>query len=67
MQTRLTEDELVVQDAFGTFFANESPSAVVREAEQSGGFSPNLWAGLVAMGGPGMALPGSLGGGDATL
>lgn len=67
MQTRLTEDEHAVQDAFRTFFANESPSSVVRGAEEAGGFSPELWSGLAAMGGPGMALPGNVGGGDATL
>ena len=67
MQTRFTEDELAVQDAFRTFFANESPSTVVREAERAGGFSADLWNGLATMGGPGMALPASVGGGDATL
>jgi alkylation response protein AidB-like acyl-CoA dehydrogenase len=67
MQTRLTEDELAVQDAFRTFFANESPSTVVREAERTGGFSTELWAGLATIGGTGMALPGAVGGGDATL
>ena len=67
MQTRLTDDELAVQDAFRSFFANESPTSVVREAAESLGHSTALWDALAAMGGPGMALPASLGGGDATL
>ena len=67
MQTRLTDDELAVQDAFRSFFANESSTAVVREAAAGLGHSPSVWDALSAMGGPGMALPSSLGGGDATL
>lgn len=67
MQTRLSEDELAVRDAFRSFFANESPTSVVRDAESAGGHSPELWAALSAMGGPGMALPEAMGGGGATL
>ena len=32
MRTRLTTDEIAVRDAFGDFFTNECPSAVVRGA-----------------------------------
>lgn len=66
MQTRLTDDEEAVRDAFAAFFANESPSSVVRAAEAAG-HAPELWDALGAMGGPGMALPAALGGGDASL
>ena len=34
MRTRLTTDEIAVRDAFGDFFTNESPSAVVRAPQQ---------------------------------
>ena len=66
MQTRLTDDEVAARDAFAAFFANESPPSVVRAAEAAG-HAPELWGALAAMGGPGMALPASLGGGDASL
>lgn len=66
MQTRLTDDEESVRDAFRAFFANESPTSVVRSSETAG-HSPELWDALTAMGGPGMALPSAVGGGDASL
>lgn len=67
MRTRLTDDEIAVRDAFGDFFANESPPEVVRRAASGSGIDPVLWAGLSAMGAPGMALPEAVGGAGATL
>lgn len=66
MRTRLTDDEEAVQEVFVGFFTNESPVEVVRAAEP-GGHDADLWAKLVATGAPGMAVPASAGGGDASL
>ncbi|MDW3217555.1 MAG: acyl-CoA dehydrogenase [Acidimicrobiales bacterium] len=66
MRTRLSEDEAAVKDVFDGFFANESPIEVVRAAEP-GGFDRSLWDKLAATGAPGMAVPASAGGGDASL
>src|SRR4051812_27326725 len=38
----LTEDQQAIEDAFGTFFANESPPPVARAAEPLG-FDRSLW------------------------
>lgn len=67
MRTRLTTDEIAVRDAFGDFFTNECPSAVVRGAATGNGFDRSLWEALSAMGAPGMSLPESMGGAGATL
>jgi alkylation response protein AidB-like acyl-CoA dehydrogenase len=66
MRTRPTEDEDAVREVFAGFFANESPIEVVRAAEPDG-HDPDLWSKLAATGAPGMALPASVGGGDASL
>ncbi|GJM38139.1 MAG: acyl-CoA dehydrogenase [Acidimicrobiales bacterium] len=66
MRTRLSEDEAAVKDVFDGFFANESPIEAVRAAEP-GGFDRSLWDKLAATGAPGMAVPASQGGGDASL
>ena len=67
MRTRLTEDELAVREAFHDFFANESPPTTVRAAADGTGIDRALWDGLSAMGGPGMALPETVGGAGASL
>jgi alkylation response protein AidB-like acyl-CoA dehydrogenase len=55
-----------VRETFADFFAAEAPASVVRESEPLG-FSPDLWAKLVAMGATTMGLPESDGGDGATL
>lgn len=66
MRTWYSTDQEAIDSAFGAFFEAESPIEAVRAAEP-GGFDPELWASLAAMGGAGMALPEDRGGGDASL
>ncbi len=66
MRTRPTQDEEAIREVFAGFFTNECPTSVVRAAEPLG-HDHELWAKLCATGAPGMALPGSVGGGDAPL
>ena len=61
MDFALSEREQEMTEAFGRLFERESPPAVVRAAEP-GGFSPELWAALVAVGVPAMGLPEADGG-----
>ena len=66
MRTWYSTDQEAIDSAFGAFFEAESPIEAVRAAEP-GGFDPELWASLAAMGGAGMALPEDWGGGGADL
>ena len=66
MRTWYSTDQEAIDSAFGAFFEAESPIEAVRVAEP-GGFDPELWASLAAMGGAGMALPEDRGGGGAGL
>lgn len=66
MRTWYSTDQEAIDSAFGAFFEAESPIEAVRAAEP-GGFDPELWAALAAMGGAGMALPEDRGGGGADL
>lgn len=66
MRTWYSTDQEAIDSAFGAFFEAESPIEAVRAAEP-GGFDPELWASLAAMGGAGMALPEDRGGGGADL
>ncbi len=62
----LSGDQEAVADAFGAFFANESPIDVVRAAEPLG-YSRDLWQELGALDAPGMAAPADVGGAGAAL
>ena len=53
----LTDDQSALRDAFGAFFAKESPPERVRAAEPLG-FDARLWEQLVALGVPDLALAG---------
>ena len=66
MRTWYSTDQEAIDSAFGAFFEAESPIEAVRAAEP-GGFDPELWGSLAAMGGAGMALPENRGGGGADL
>lgn len=66
MRTWYSTDQEAIDSAFGAFFEAESPIETVRAAEP-GGFDPELWGSLAAMGGAGMALPEDRGGGGADL
>lgn len=66
VRTWYSTDQEAIDSAFGAFFAAESSIEAVRAAEP-GGFDPDLWASLAAMGGAGMALPEDRGGGGAGL
>lgn len=66
MRTRMTEDEEAIHDVFAGFFDNESPISVLRAAQPLGHDS-DLWSKLSLTGAPGMTLPGSVAGGDASL
>ena len=62
----LTPDQESIAELFDGFFANESPSAVIRAAEPLG-FDPDLWAKVIELGAPGMGSAESVGGGGASL
>ncbi|SHN23724.1 acyl-CoA dehydrogenase family protein [Cryptosporangium aurantiacum] len=62
----LDDNQLAVHNAFADFYANESPTSVVRAAEPLG-HDKALWAQLVSMGAASMGLPESAGGDGATL
>jgi len=66
MRTRMTEDEEAIGHVFTGFFDHESPISVVRAAQPLG-HDADLWSKLSLTGAPGMALPGSVDGGDASL
>ena len=66
MRTRYSEDQLAVDEMFAGFFANESPTTRIRAAAALG-HDPDLWSKLAETGAPGMALPATVGGGDASL
>jgi alkylation response protein AidB-like acyl-CoA dehydrogenase len=63
----LSEEQHQLVDAFGAFFAKESPPAVVRASEETGGFDAALWRAFGALGGPAMGADPALGGGGASL
>lgn len=62
----LSDDQESIRELFDGFFAKESPPPVVRDAEPLG-FAADLWAGLCAVGAPGMGSPEAIGGGGAGL
>jgi alkylation response protein AidB-like acyl-CoA dehydrogenase len=59
------QEQLVV--AFRVFFAKECPPAVVRDAEDAGGFDADLWRAVSALGGPTMGVDAEHGGAGAGL
>ena len=61
---RLSDDHEAVADAFASFFANESPPELVRDAEPEG-FDAGLWAKLTDMRAVAMGVPESAGGDGA--
>ncbi|HLY84063.1 MAG TPA: acyl-CoA dehydrogenase, partial [Acidimicrobiales bacterium] len=61
MDFALSDREQELWDAFGKFFAQESPTATVRAAEP-GGFDARVWSAAVGLGVPAMALPAADGG-----
>ncbi len=67
MQTRYSEDQQAVSEAFGDLFAREATPEVVRAAEGRGGFDRGLWHKLAAAGAPGMAVPAADGGGASLV
>jgi alkylation response protein AidB-like acyl-CoA dehydrogenase len=63
----LTDEQEQLVEAFRVFFAKECPPSVVREAEDAGGFDPELWRAASALGGPTMGVGLAHGGGGAGL
>lgn len=55
MQLELSDDTLAVRDAFASFFTNEAPASVARDAEPLG-HDPALWAKLIDTGAPAMGV-----------
>ena len=45
--SRSTDEQEQLVEAFRVFFAKECPPTVVRDAEETGGFDPNLWRSAV--------------------
>jgi alkylation response protein AidB-like acyl-CoA dehydrogenase len=62
----LSDDQQAIAEAFGGFFANESPPTVARASEPLG-FSAELWARSKAMDMAAMAAPESRGGSGASI
>ncbi len=62
----LSPDQESISDLFSSFFAKESPSEIVREAEPLG-HSPALWNALQGLEAPGMGVAVAAGGGGAAL
>ena len=67
MQTRYSEDQQAVSEAFGELFTREATGEAVRAAEARCGFDRTLWDKLASAGAPGMAAPVAAGGGGASL
>ena len=67
MNLALTEEQHFVRESFASLFANEAPSARVREAEGEGGHDPGLWNLLTETGALGVGVPEDLGGGGGGL
>ena len=61
-----TDEQQSIVDVFGGLAERTVPLDRVRDHEPVG-FSPELWAQLVAVGAPGMAVPEAAGGAGATL
>ncbi len=66
MDLSFTPDQDALRDAASRLYAKESHPDRVREAEATG-FDPALWAGIVQMGLPAMAVPAAAGGLGASL
>ena len=66
MDLSFTPDQDALREATNRLYAKESHGERVREAEPTG-FDPVLWAAVVAMGLPVMALPEAAGGAGASL
>ena len=66
MDLSFTPDQDALRDATQRLYAKESHGERVREVEAEG-FDPGLWAAVVAMGLPTMALPEDHGGAGASL
>ena len=66
MDLSFTPDQDALRDATLRLYAKESHGERVREAEAAG-FDPALWAAVVQMGLPAMALPAEVGGAGASL
>ena len=63
----LSEEQDHLVETFRAFFAKESPPPLVRAAEEAGGFDPDLWQAVCALGGPALGVDPSAGGAGAGL
>ena len=61
-----TDEQQSIVDVFGDLAQRTVPLDRLRDHEPVG-FAPEMWEQLIAVGAPGMALPESMGGADATL
>ena len=50
MNFDLTDEQEMMRDTFARFLDDNSSTARVRKAQESGGFDPELWAGLAELG-----------------
>jgi alkylation response protein AidB-like acyl-CoA dehydrogenase len=55
MDFELDGDDVAIAETFDRFFERESPMALVRATEATG-FDPGLWAKLIELGAPGIAI-----------
>lgn len=62
MNFDLTDEQEMMRDTFARFLDENSSTALVRKAQESGGFDPALWSGLAELGAFGMRVPEAAGG-----
>ena len=62
MNFDLTEEQEMMRDTFARFLDENSSSARVRKAQETGGFDAELWSGLAELGAFAMRVPEAAGG-----
>jgi alkylation response protein AidB-like acyl-CoA dehydrogenase len=67
MNFDLTEEQEMMRDTFARFLDENSSTARVRKAQETGGFDADMWSGLAELGAFAMRVPEAAGGMDLGL
>lgn len=67
MNFDLTEEQEMMRDTFARFLDENSSTARVRKAQETGGFDADMWSGLAELGAFAMRVPETAGGMDLGL
>jgi len=68
MDFGFTEEQEILRKSARDFLENECPKSMVREmAEDTKGYSPELWNKMVGLGWPGLAIPSRYGGSEGSF